>query len=89
MAPARPGPTPVPPHLVAVSRFRLRTIYEHGQELIDVLDNGSHLLTFDGHLHSAAGVDDCTGSAITGYLLDPSRALAVTSCAERPPAFLP
>lgn len=85
----RIGPTSAPPLLVSVSRFDYATIFEHGQELIDLLDNGSQLLTYEGHLHSAAGVDHCTGSAITDYLLDPSRAPSVTSCAETPVAYWP
>lgn len=83
------GAVTAPPLLVVASRFDYATNYEFGQEMIDILDNNSHLVTFDGHLHSAAGFDACTGGLVTDYLLNPAAAPARTSCAEPPVTFWP
>jgi pimeloyl-ACP methyl ester carboxylesterase len=76
--------TTAPPMLVVAARFDYATNYEFGQEMVDILANGSRLLTFDGHSHSAAGFDSCSGSAVVDYFIDPARAPTVSSCAEPP-----
>lgn len=76
--------TTAPPLMIVAATFDYATNYEFGQEMLDILANGSRLVTFEGHSHSPAGFDICTGSLVTDYFLDPARPPAKTTCAEPP-----
>jgi pimeloyl-ACP methyl ester carboxylesterase len=58
-----------PPILVVGSRYDPVTPYTGAVAMARTLGSG-HLLTWDGHTHTAYGQTDCVTRAVDAYLLD-------------------
>lgn len=74
-----------PPLLVVANRHDPATAYSWAAKMMTALDNGSHLLTYEGAGHTQSSAVPCLGIAIGTYLVDPSKPPVSTSCAAQVP----
>lgn len=73
----------VPPMLVVASRHDPITLYAFGAGLVTTLDNGSHLVTYEGWGHAPSWSSSrCTATQAAAFLVDPTTAPAMTTCTD-------
>ncbi len=70
-----------PPVLVIGGRHDTQTPYPGALAMRDAVGRGSHLVTYEGDGHAISDAIPCLRAEVVRFLLDPSRAPTVTSCA--------
>lgn len=79
------GPTSAPPMLIVGTTGDLATPYTNATSLLATLENGSHLLTYEGTRHAVSSVVPCLRDVVLAYLLDPTTPPATTRCVGTEP----
>lgn len=69
-----------PPVLLLAGRHDPSTPYEGADELRAALDNGSHLVTYEGDGHGLISISACVRGLVDAFMVDPTVAPSTTTC---------
>lgn len=73
-----------PKALVIAGKHDPITAYEQGPQLVGLLANQSHLVTYEGDGHASALHSACVRDQVTAFLLDPANPPPRASCPAEP-----
>jgi len=73
-----------PKALVIAGKHDPITPYEQGSQLVGLLANQSHLVTYEGDGHASALRSACVRDQVTAFLVDPANPPPRASCPAEP-----
>ncbi|MFB6375173.1 MAG: alpha/beta hydrolase, partial [Bradymonadaceae bacterium] len=72
--------TDAPPMLIVNAEGDSATPMKNAEAMQSALDNGSHLLRWEGRKHGVLTESACTREAIQAFMIDPGTAPETTTC---------